>query len=246
MLDRAELERYDRQIRIRGFGLKGQERLKEACVAIIGLGGLGCPAALYLAAAGVGYLRLVDNGRVELSNLNRQVLYRDGDIGRQKAELAAERLREVNPHIRVKPISAQVDEENVLDVLRGADVVLDGLDNWRTRFIVNRACVELGIPFIHAGVRAFYGQITTIFPGRGPCLRCIIKATPPEEKDIPVIGPVPAIIASIQALEAIKLITGLGRPLIGRMLILDGLEMRFEEVLIERDEKCPVCASRSH
>jgi len=243
MLGEAELRRYDRQIRIRGFGLEGQEKLKKARVAVIGLGGLGCPAALYLAAAGVGFLKLVDGGRVELSNLNRQVLYRDGDIGRPKAFLAAERLRDVNPHVRVEALAIDVDEENVLDILSDVDLVVDGLDNWRSRFVVNEACVRLGIPFIHAGIRAFYGQVTTIVPGRGPCLRCIIKAIPPEEPGVPVIGATPSLIASIQVLEAIKLITGLGKPLVGRLLIFDGLEMRFEEVLVERDERCPVCAS---
>ena len=243
MLDEAELERYDRQMRIRGFGLEGQEKLKKARVAIVGLGGLGCPTALYLAAAGVGFLRLIDGGHVELSNLNRQVLYRDSDIGRPKAIAAAEKLREVNPHVRIEPLAAYLDEENALDLLGGVDLVLDGLDNWRTRFIVNEACVRLGIPFVHAGVRAFYGQVITIVPGRGPCLRCIVKAVPPEERDVPVIGATSAVIASIQVLEAIKLITGLGRPLIGRLLILDGLEMRFEEVLVRRDEGCPVCGT---
>ena len=241
MFSEAELERYERQMRIRGFGPRGQEKLRKACVAIMGLGGLGCPAALYLAAAGVGSLRLVDKGRVELSNLNRQVLYREEDIGRSKALSAAERLKEVNPHVHVEPLPAQVSEENVLDILKGVDVVLDCLDNWRTRFIVNKACVELGVPLVHAGVRSFYGQATTIVPGEGPCLRCIIKANPPEEPGVPILGATSALIASIQVLEAIKLITGLGRPLIGRLLILDGLEMRFEEVLVRRDEDCPIC-----
>jgi len=240
-LSPEELARYDRQIRIEGFGREGQEKLKKARVAIIGLGGLGCPSSTYLAAAGVGYLKLVDKGIVDLSDLNRQFLYSHEDLGLPKAEVAARRLRALNPHVEVEPVGAELDGRGLLDLLGDVDLVVDGLDNWRTRFLINEACVRLGIPFIHAGVRSFYGQLTTIMPGEGPCLRCIIKASPPEEGIIPVLGPVPAVLGALQALEAIKIITGVGRPLVGRLLIFDGLEMRLEEIYVGRDKKCPVC-----
>ncbi|HDI01096.1 MAG TPA: HesA/MoeB/ThiF family protein [Candidatus Bathyarchaeota archaeon] len=244
-LSREELERYDRQIRIPEIGLEGQLKLKEARAVVIGLGGLGCPIAMYLASAGIGHLRLIDKGRVEEGNLNRQVLYREQDVGRHKAILAAERIRELNPHVEVEPVVEEVSEDNVEGLLEGADVALDGLDNWHTRLIVNRACVKLGIPFIHAGVKGFYGQVMTILPGKGPCLRCLLRATPPEEPVVPIVGATAAVLASIQALEAIKLITGLGEPLVGRLLVFDGLKMRFEELLVSRRPDCPVCGGLS-
>jgi len=240
-----ELGRYDRQLRIRGLGVGGQLKLRRAEVAVVGVGGLGCPTALYLAAAGVGHLRLIDHGLVEPSNLNRQVLYRPEDVGRPKAEVAAERLRELNPHVEVEPVPQTLDEHNAHELLGGADVVVDGLDNWRTRFIVNRTCVELGVPYVHAGVRGLYGQVTTILPGRGPCLRCLVKATPVEEGALPILGATCAILAGLEALEAVKLITGLGKPLVGRLLIFDGLEMKLEEVMVRRDAFCPVCGASS-
>jgi len=237
-----ELERYDRQLRIEGFGLEAQEKLREARVAVVGLGALGCLSALSLALAGVGELVLIDRDRVELSNLNRQVLYRETDLGKPKAPLAAERLRSANPHVRTRGLEVELDEHNALELLEGADVVVDGLDNWRTRFAVNDACVELGIPFVHAGVKSFYGQAMTIVPGRGPCLRCVIKATPPEEENIPVLSATAMILASLEALEVVKLITGLGEPLIGRLLVFDGLKMRVEVLTVARDPRCPACS----
>ena len=241
MLSPEEIKRYDRQIRIRGFGEEGQRRLGGAKVAVVGLGGLGCPVSLYLTAAGVGYLRLIDKDRVGLQDLNRQILYRQEDVGEQKAELAARRLRELNPHVEVEPVATELNERNAVSLLGDVDLVVDCLDNWTTRFVVNDACVSMGKPFIHAGIRGFYGQVTTVMPGEGPCLRCIIKTTPPEEGIIPVLGATAAAIASLEAMEAIKLITGLGEPLVGRLLLFNGLEMRFEEVIIKRDSKCPVC-----
>jgi len=240
-LSPEELERYDRQIRIPGFGAGCQEKLKKARVVLVGLGGLGCPAALYLASAGFGHLRLIDGGRVERSNLNRQVLYREGDLGRYKAVSAAEKLRELNPHVRVEPVVDYLKEDSARRLLEGADVVLDGLDNWRTRLLVNRICVELGIPFVHAGVKGFYGQVMTVVPGRGPCLRCLLRAVPPEEEVVPILGATAAVLACVQVIEAVKLVTGLGEPLVGRLLLFDGLKMKFEEVLVRKSEDCPVC-----
>ena len=244
-LSEGELRRYDRQIRIPGFGVEGQLKLKKALAVVVGLGGLGCPAATYLASAGFGHLRLVDGGRVEESNLNRQVLYRRADVGRYKATLAAERLGELNPHVYVEPVAEELTEDNVGELLKGADVVLDCLDNWRTRLLLNRACVGLRVPLVHAGVKGFYGQVMTVLPGEGPCLSCLLRATPPEEELVPVIGATAATLACIQVLEAVKLVTGLGRPLVGRLLLFDGLEMRFEEVVVSRAPDCPVCGDLS-
>ncbi len=233
--------RYDRQMRVEGFGREGQLKLRRACVVVIGLGGLGCPSATYLAMAGVGKLKLVDKGEVDLSDLNRQILYGPEDLGKPKARVAAEKLGSLNPDVDVEALEVELDEDSLPEVLKGADVVLDGLDNWRTRFLVNEACVEAGIPFIHAGIRSFYGQMTTVMPGRGPCLRCILRTTPPEEGVVPVLGPTPGVMGSLQALEAIKVLTGLGEPLVGRLLIFDGLKMKFEEVRVDRNPGCPVC-----
>ena len=233
--------RYDRQMRVEGFGREGQLKLRRACVVVIGLGGLGCPSATYLAMAGVGKLKLVDKGEVDLSDLNRQFLYGPEDLGKPKARVAAEKLGSLNPDVDVEALEVELDEDSLPEVLKGADVVLDGLDNWRTRFLVNEACVEAGIPFIHAGIRSFYGQMTTVMPGRGPCLRCILRTTPPEEEVVPVLGPTPGVMGSLQALEAIKVLTGLGEPLVGRLLIFDGLKMKFEEVRVDRSPGCPVC-----
>ena len=235
------LLRYDRQIKVEGFGREGQLKLKQACVAVIGLGGLGCPSATYLAMAGIGRLKLVDKGRIDLSDLNRQFLYGPEDLGKPKARVAAERLGSLNPDVEVEALEIELDENSLPEVLDGVDVVLDGLDNWRTRFLVNEACVKAGVPFVHAGIRGFYGQMTTVIPGRGPCLRCILKATPPEEELVPVVGPTPGVLGSLQALEAIKILTDLGEPLVGRLLIFDGLRMKFEEIRVDRNPGCPVC-----
>ncbi len=244
-LSPEEARRYDRQMRVEGFGPEAQLKLKRSCVLVAGLGGLGCPSSTYLALAGVGKLILVDRSRVDLSDLNRQFLYGPEDVGKPKAEVAAERISALNPHVEVEARDESLEEHNIPGLLEGVDLVVDGLDNWRTRLLVNRACVEKGIPFVHAGVRGFYGQATTVVPGEGPCLRCILKAVPPEEDVVPVLGPTPAVMASIQALEAIKLLTGLGKPLVGRILIFDGLNMRFEEIAIRRDPRCPVCGRRA-
>jgi len=235
------LLRYDRQIKVEGFGREGQLKLKQACVAVIGLGGLGCPSATYLAMSGIGRLKLVDKGRIDLSDLNRQFLYGPEDLGKPKARVAAERLGSLNPDVEVEALEIELDENSLPEVLDGVDVVLDGLDNWRTRFLVNEACVKAGVPFVHAGIRGFYGQMTTVIPGRGPCLRCILKATPPEEELVPVVGPTPGVLGSLQALEAIKILTDLGEPLVGRLLIFDGLRMKFEEIRVDRNPGCPVC-----
>jgi len=242
-LSRSELDRYNRQIRIHGWGTTGQRKLKASKVVVVGVGGLGCLSSLYLVAAGIGTLYLVDKEKISLSDLNRQILYCKSDLKKQKADTARKKLETLNPATKVEVLQEEVTEIRVSAVMEDADVVVDGLDNWRTRFIVNEHCVRKGIPFVHAGVSQFYGQITTVIPGKGPCLRCIFSKEPLETKIVPVFGATPAVMASLQVMEVIKLITRIGRPLVGRMLFLDGEEMSFEILEIERNPYCPVCTS---
>ena len=242
-LSQAELERYNRQMLIEGWGLDGQRKLKASKVAVVGIGGLGCLSSLNLAAAGVGRIALIDKDKSSLTDLNRQILYSHKDLGNFKAEVAKKKLEALNPEVRVEALIQEVTESKLPDVLRDSDVVVDGLDNWRTRFLVNDYCVRKRIPFVHAGVSEFYGQLITIAPGRGPCLRCIFPKEPAEVKVVPVFGATPAVLASLQVMEVIKLITGIGKPLIGRMLFLDGEEMMFETTEIRRNPGCPVCGN---
>ena len=241
-LSRSELERYGRQMMLPKWGKRGQKKLKSSEVVVVGTGGLGCPASIYLAAAGFGRLVLIDKERFELSNLNRQILGWQKDVGRSKAEAAAEKLGELNSEIEVKARVIELTEDNVHELLQNADVVIDGMDNWRTRFIINKECVDNRIPFVHAGIFGLYGQITTIMPGKGPCLRCILPETPNEIKRFPVPGATPSLFASLQVMEALKLIVGFGEPLVGRMLLFDGERMSFTTVKMERHSECPICS----
>jgi len=240
-LSRKELERYSRQVLIRGFGEEGQRKLKRAHVLVAGLGGLGSPAAMYLAAAGVGRLTILDAQRVELSNLNRQVLHWHLDVGRSKAGSAIEKLYAMNPDVKVEAKLERITSKNVDSLIEGADVVVDGMDNFPTRYLLNEACVRARVPFVHGAVEGLVGQLTTILPGKGPCLRCIIPKEPPRKPVFPVLGATPGTIGCLQALEVIKLITGLGRPLVGEMLLFNGEDLSFEKIKIERDPRCPVC-----
>lgn len=240
-LTREEIERYDRQLIIKGWGIEGQKRLKASRVAVVGVGGLGSPAAIYLAVVGVGKLVLIDKDIVELSNLNRQILHWDQDIGLLKVESARRKIEKLNRNVRVEIINEEIDRNNIIEFIRGTDVVIDALDNFRTRYILNEACVELNIPLVHAGVYSFTGQLTTILPKRGPCLKCIFPTPPVEVEKFPILGVTPGIIGAMEALEAIKVIIGIGTPLVGRLLIFDGEDFTIEIVNVQRDEKCPVC-----
>jgi len=240
-LTEEEIERYDRQLKIKGWDVEGQKKLKGACVAVVGVGGLGSPTAIYLAAAGVGELILIDNDIVELNNLNRQILHWNQDIGVFKVKSAEKKLQKLNPNVKVKAIREELTEDNVTSLIKGAHVVVDALDNFKTRYILNEACVRLNIPLVHAGVYGFTGQLTTILPRKGPCLRCIFPKPPVEMEKFPIVGVTPGIIGSMEALEVIKLITGIGTPLVGRLLIFDGEDFTIEVVKIERDENCPIC-----
>ena len=236
--------RYERQIPV--IGREGQEKLKQSTVLIAGAGGLGSASALYLAAAGVGRLIIVDPQDVELSNLNRQVLHWTSDIGRAKVESAREKLRRLNPNVEVEAYREELTEELARKLVPRADIVIDALDNWEARFLLNRVCVELGKPFIHAGVEGFYGQMLVVVPGKGPCLQCLLPRQPPSRSGVPVLATTPGVLGLLQATEAIKLLTGVGEPAIGRLIIYDGYSMTFSEVRVRRRPDCPVCSRIRH
>ncbi|MGQ9545569.1 MAG: HesA/MoeB/ThiF family protein [Dehalococcoidia bacterium] len=244
MLTKEELTRYGRQVLYSDFGVKGQERLKQSHVVVAGLGGLGCPAALYLACAGVGHITLVDYDRVELSNLNRQILHCEEDIGQQKPVSAASKLAKLNSSIQVTPVCEKITERNVRGIIKGASLVIDGMDNFKTRFILNKACVAEGMPFIHGGVQGLFGEITTILPGRTPCLACIFPRVRQSRNAVPVFGVTPALVAVLQATEAIKLLTGFGSLLAGKMLYFNGDAMEFTVCNLVRNPACEVCGAK--
>jgi len=247
-LSPAELARYSRHLTLGEIGVAGQEKLKAARVLVVGAGGLGSPAALYLAASGVGTLGVVDCDRVDISNLQRQVLFDTSSVSRPKADAAAERLKSLNPQITVVPHAVELRAANVREVLGGYDLVLDGTDRLGTRYLVNDACVLLGLPLISAAIHRFEGQAMTYVPGRGPCYRCLFPEVPeglvPNCAEAGVLGVLPGVLGTIQATEAIKLITGVGEPLIGRLLTYDALEMHFDELRFERRRECAVCGDR--
>jgi molybdopterin/thiamine biosynthesis adenylyltransferase len=240
ILDENERTRYSRQISIAEFGEEGQRKLKNAHVVIAGVGGLGCASANYLVAAGVGHVTLIDSDTVKLSNLNRQVLYSHKDIHKRKVEIAADRLSLLNPYVEINPVFAEITEDNVSKLIRGAGVIIDGLDNLKTRLIVNRACIDKNIPYIYGGVSGFRGMITTIIPGKTPCLACF---DPGDVKGKGVFGALPGIIANFQVLEAVKLITGHPPLLAGKLLRFRGDDMSIRTYDINRNPSCPVCSS---
>lgn len=242
MLTEDEKKRYDRQIRISGFGVEGQEKLKKARVLIAGVGALGTAISTYLGIAGVGCLRIVDGDVVELSNLNRQILHWTTDIGKKKTQSAEEKLREANPCIKVEAVAETISEDNIFELTAGCDLIMDAVDNYQTRYLLNRAALERGIPFIHGGVYGMEGMATTIVPGQTACLRCIFPEPPPPAT-IPVLGVIPGIIGCLQATEAVKYITGIGELLTNRLLVFDGSDIKFREVKLERDPQCPDCSS---
>lgn len=237
-----EVERYARHLVLREIGGPGQQKLKAAKVLVVGVGGLGAPATLYLAAAGVGLLGLLDADQVSLSNLQRQVLYGVDDIGRDKALSAAQRLSQLNPEIEIEPIPRALTPDNARDLVRGYDLVLDGTDNFETRFAVNAACVAEGKPLVSGAIGRWSGQVG-VFAGK-PCYQCLVPEIPPDAETCSVVGVVGAlagVIGSMMALEAIKVITGAGEALTGRLLIYDGLDAESRTVRLSADPACPIC-----
>lgn len=243
MLSQEELIRYDRQIMMPEIGREGQERLKSAKVFIAGAGGLGSPASIYLAAAGVGHIKIADHDTIEVSNLNRQILHWKEDLGRRKADSAMDKLRRMNPDIKLEITHESIDEKNVSRMVDGFDAIVDAMDNFKTRYILNKATVDKNIPFFHGAVRGFEGRAMTIIPGKTACLKCMYHGTPPEEKS-PVIGVTPAIIACIQATEVIKYLIGTGDLLSGRLLIYDGIGMIFREFKVRKNPECDHCGKK--
>jgi molybdopterin/thiamine biosynthesis adenylyltransferase len=240
-----EVERYARHLVLREIGGPGQQRLKAARVLIVGAGGLGAPAALYLAAAGVGELAIVDPDTVALSNLQRQVLYQTVDDGRLKVEAAAERLTALNANVSVTPVEEALTEANARSLVRGYELVLDGTDDFATRLAVNAACVAEGVTLVSGAIGRWTGQVG-VFAGR-PCYRCLVPEIPPEAETcaaVGVVGALAGVVGSMMALEAVKLITGAGAPLAGRLLIYDALAGESRTVRVRADPECPVCGAQ--
>jgi adenylyltransferase/sulfurtransferase len=242
VLNEKELQRYQRQMMI--FDQEGQERLKQSTVFIAGAGGLGCPIALYLAAAGIGNICIVDKDVVDQTNLNRQVLHWEKDIGRTKAQSIEEKLKEINPYINTVARNQTIDKDNVMQLVKDADVIVDAMDNFETRYLLNLAALETGIPLVHGAIRGFDGQVTTIIPGKTACLSCIFPQAPPKEV-FPVIGIAPGIIGLIQANEVIKCLLRMGEPLENRLLIWDGLNASMNTFTVKRRDNCEVCGEKT-
>ena len=241
-----QLERYSRHIILQEVGVKGQKKLLNASVLIIGAGGLGAPAALYLAAAGVGTIGIVDADEVDLSNLQRQVIHTTNDVGKAKVKSAAETMEAINPDVTVKTYRTFVDSSNIMDLIKDYDFIIDGTDNFPAKFLINDACVMAEKPFSHAGIIRFKGQLMTYVPGEGPCYRCVFKNPPPKDavptcKQAGVIGALGGVIGSLQAMEAIKYIIGKGDLLTGKLLTYDALKMEFHTIKLPKDDHCAVC-----
>lgn len=246
-LSAEELQRYSRHLILPELGVAGQRRMKSARVLMIGAGGLGSPAGMYLAAAGIGTIGLVDFDQVDASNLHRQVLYSTTDVGRDKLEAATERLGGINPHVQVIAHSLRLDRTNALELIRDYDIVIDGTDNFPTRYLVNDACVLAGKPNVYGSIYRFEGQVSLFHGAAGPCYRCLFAEPPPPEL-VPscaeggVLGVLPGIIGCLQANEAIKFVTGIGESMTGRLLLFDALRMRFHEVQLAKNPTCPACS----
>ena len=245
-LSSAEIRRYSRHLTLPEFGMEGQRKLKASSVLLVGAGGLGSPLALYLAAAGVGRIGLVDFDVVDETNLQRQVLHGTSDVGRKKLDSARDRIEDVNPFVEVVSHDVALTSDNALEILADYDVVADGTDNFPTRYLVNDACVMLGIPNVYASIFRFEGQVSVFGTEGGPCYRCVYEQPPPPGL-VPscaeggVLGVLPGLVGTLQATEVIKVLTGIGEPLVGRLLMVDALDMKFRTLKIRRNPDCPVC-----
>ena len=244
-----QFDRYRRHLSLPEIGLEGQQRLLSGSVLLVGMGGLGCPAAQYLAAAGVGRIGLIDDDVVAQSNLQRQILFTTADVGRPKVEVARERLSGLNPDVRIDAYQTRLDSSNALELFAEYDVILDGTDNFPTRYLTNDACVLLGKPNVHGSIFRFEGQASVFDASKGPCYRCLYPEPPPPGA-VPscaeggVLGILPGTVALVQATETIKILTGLGEPLYGRLLHYDALEMAWREFKMQKDPDCPICGSQ--
>jgi adenylyltransferase/sulfurtransferase len=244
-----EILRYSRHLILPEVGIAGQRRLKGARVLLIGAGGLGSPLALYLAAAGVGHIGLVDFDTVDATNLQRQILHGTKDVGRSKLDSARDRVGDVNPHVRLETYETRLTSRNALEILAGYDLVIDGTDNFATRYLTNDACVILGKPNVYGSIFRFEGQVSVFATADGPCYRCLFPEPPPPGL-VPscaeggVLGVLPGLVGTLQATEALKLILGVGEPLVGRLLLVDTLGGRFHAVRVRRDPSCPACGTR--
>ncbi|MHC4534262.1 MAG: molybdopterin-synthase adenylyltransferase MoeB [Planctomycetota bacterium] len=245
-LGEEQIERYSRQIILSEVGGKGQEQLFAARVLVVGAGGLGSPVALYLASAGVGTLGIVDDDEVELNNLQRQIIHNTGAVGIPKTESAAKTLRNLNPDVEVITYNLKIDSSNALDIIKDYDIVVDGSDNFPTRYLINDACIFLDKPLSHGAILQFTGQIFTIVPHQAPCYRCLFESPPPPGlvpscQEAGILGAVAGIIGTLQANEVLKLIMEIGNPLLGRLLIFDALEAEFREVKVPKNPDCSLC-----
>src|SRR5688572_28802900 len=248
-LTKQEVHRYSRHLLLPEVGVEGQQKLKAASVLLVGAGGLGSPIALYLAAAGVGHLGIVDFDVVDETNLQRQVLHGTRDVGRPKLQSAQGRIADLNPHVEVTPYEVRLTSANALEILRGYDVVIDGTDNFATRYLTNDACVLLGIPNVYGSIFRFEGQVSVFATSHGPCYRCLFREPPPPGL-VPscaeggVLGVLPGTIGTLQATEAIKVLLGIGEPLVGRLLLYDALSAVIRTVNVRKDPRCPACGTR--
>ena len=248
-LTAEEQTRYARHIRLPLVGEEGQRKLKAARVLVIGLGGLGSPAALYLTAAGVGTLGLVDADHVDLSNLQRQILYATSDVGRPKTEAARDRLRAANPNVNFVLHSEKFTAVNAEKLLAGYDIIIDGTDNFAAHYLINDACVLFGKPLVHASLSQFDGMVGTVLPKKSACYRCLYPSPPPPDKapncaDAGVLGVLPGLAGTLQAMEAVKLILGIGKTLAGGVLLINGLDATFRDITVPRDPSCPACGEK--
>lgn len=245
---KEQIERYSRHIILKEVGGMGQTKLLESKVLLIGAGGLGSPIAVYLAAAGVGTLGIIDDDVVDLSNLQRQILHGTSDIGIPKTKSAEATITEMNPDVKVIPINERINSENAFQILEQYDLIVDGCDNFPTRYLINDACVMIGKPIVHGSIYQFDGQVTVLYPGKGPCYRCIFPEPPPAGlapscQEAGVFGVLPGIIGTIQAVEAIKILLDIGDSLIGTLLLFDALTMNFNRMKLRQDDKCPMCGA---